>query len=233
MSSEGCTLNSGRSSQRRAPFTSRPNPGISTSTRSATPPRSNAGAACCQSRAGTRNTVMAASRATPRNMPWRARNQAALFPVYPLASAVAMEEEYTITRPVAASRRAAQASERSYSALGALRAKTYVRLTPAASSPWRRIPRRDDDSRGTRSEEHTSELQSHHDLVCRLLLEKKNKKKKNQHQRTGSEFRIRTRIHRSSASVGNLVLLDRTGALHPFAIMQTLEHYMPALSGLP
>src|SRR5437667_7524266 len=27
----------------------------------------------------------------------------------------------------------------------------------------------------SRSEEHTSELQSHHDLVCRLLLEKKNK----------------------------------------------------------
>src|SRR5260221_14487178 len=31
--------------------------------------------------------------------------------------------------------------------------------------------RRDDD----RSEEHTSELQSHSDLVCRLLLEKKKK----------------------------------------------------------
>src|SRR5438034_11396365 len=30
-----------------------------------------------------------------------------------------------------------------------------------------------------RSEEHTSELQSHSDLVCRLLLEKKNKTKKN------------------------------------------------------
>src|SRR5437773_5033494 len=28
-------------------------------------------------------------------------------------------------------------------------------------------------SSGERSEEHTSELQSHHDLVCRLLLEKK------------------------------------------------------------
>src|SRR5437773_5830038 len=28
----------------------------------------------------------------------------------------------------------------------------------------------------TRSEEHTSELQSHHDLVCRLLLEKKKNK---------------------------------------------------------
>src|SRR5438034_1711318 len=31
--------------------------------------------------------------------------------------------------------------------------------------------------RWTRSEEHTSELQSHSDLVCRLLLEKKKKKK--------------------------------------------------------
>src|SRR5437667_8587496 len=33
------------------------------------------------------------------------------------------------------------------------------------------------DSARPRSEEHTSELQSHHDLVCRLLLEKKKKKK--------------------------------------------------------
>src|SRR5438034_8492950 len=32
----------------------------------------------------------------------------------------------------------------------------------------------------TRSEEHTSELQSHSDLVCRLLLEKKKKNKKKQ-----------------------------------------------------
>src|SRR5438067_4473217 len=31
----------------------------------------------------------------------------------------------------------------------------------------------------SRSEEHTSELQSRFDLVCRLLLEKKKKKKKN------------------------------------------------------
>src|SRR5437773_7372378 len=29
-----------------------------------------------------------------------------------------------------------------------------------------------------RSEEHTSELQSHHDLVCRLLLEKKNQRRR-------------------------------------------------------
>src|SRR5438034_4594779 len=35
-----------------------------------------------------------------------------------------------------------------------------------------------DDSQLVRSEEHTSELQSHSDLVCRLLLEKKKKQKK-------------------------------------------------------
>src|SRR5438034_9057216 len=34
-----------------------------------------------------------------------------------------------------------------------------------------------------RSEEHTSELQSHSDLVCRLLLEKKKKKKTDPHTR--------------------------------------------------
>src|SRR5437667_10501795 len=47
---------------------------------------------------------------------------------------------------------------------------------------WRAGPRRRRTWRwsryatrgATRSEEHTSELQSHHDLVCRLLLEKKN-----------------------------------------------------------
>src|SRR5438034_3480547 len=35
-----------------------------------------------------------------------------------------------------------------------------------------------------RSEEHTSELQSHSDLVCRLLLEKKKKKKTKKHTYT-------------------------------------------------
>src|SRR5437588_6081378 len=35
-----------------------------------------------------------------------------------------------------------------------------------------------------RSEEHTSELQSHSDLVCRLLLEKKKKKKTIEHTHT-------------------------------------------------
>src|SRR5436190_16772920 len=42
-----------------------------------------------------------------------------------------------------------------------------------------RPPRRLDQESGggkSRSEEHTSELQSHSDLVCRLLLEKKKQK---------------------------------------------------------
>src|SRR5690242_21256330 len=44
----------------------------------------------------------------------------------------------------------------------------------------REVPQdvRDDHRRDRRSEEHTSELQSHVNLVCRLLLEKKKKEKK-------------------------------------------------------
>src|SRR5688572_31855493 len=52
-----------------------------------------------------------------------------------------------------------------------------------APPPWRRPPPRPPDAPlptpagGGRSEEHTSELQSQSNLVCRLLLEKKKKKK--------------------------------------------------------
>src|SRR5437667_5147114 len=46
-----------------------------------------------------------------------------------------------------------------------------TRRRKATSAAWR-------GNQISRSEEHTSELQSHHDLVCRLLLEKKKKKKK-------------------------------------------------------
>src|SRR5438034_3385920 len=43
----------------------------------------------------------------------------------------------------------------------------------------RRLPgHRRTDGEADRSEEHTSELQSHSDLVCRLLLEKKKKKER-------------------------------------------------------
>src|SRR5438034_5147612 len=47
------------------------------------------------------------------------------------------------------------------------------------------------DLRSTRSEEHTSELQSHSDLVCRLLLEKKKQKKTNSNQQTQHKYRAR------------------------------------------
>src|SRR5260370_16049278 len=41
-----------------------------------------------------------------------------------------------------------------------------------------KTPSKQPSSPSRRSEEHTSELQSHLNLVCRLLLEKKKKKKK-------------------------------------------------------
>src|SRR5574343_1969343 len=47
----------------------------------------------------------------------------------------------------------------------------YYKWPDASPSPtvkYRRVNKRE-----FRSEEHTSELQSHHDIVCRLLLEKK------------------------------------------------------------
>src|SRR5438034_1988159 len=45
-----------------------------------------------------------------------------------------------------------------------------------------------------RSEEHTSELQSHSDLVCRLLLEKKKKrKKKSQKEKARKRVKHRTK----------------------------------------
>src|SRR5438034_1962850 len=62
-----------------------------------------------------------------------------------------------------------------------------IRLTPVATgmaAPDYGISPPGDTSRlfvVERSEEHTSELQSHSDLVCRLLLEKKKKKKYTKH----------------------------------------------------
>src|SRR5260221_2010878 len=54
---------------------------------------------------------------------------------------------------------------------GVLDAATTT-MTPLLGGAWSHIIH-------VRSEEHTSELQSHSDLVCRLLLEKKKKKKTN------------------------------------------------------
>src|SRR6266540_900942 len=50
--------------------------------------------------------------------------------------------------------------------------------TPRAGEPTRDRGTPPAGRRGAgRSEEHTSELQSHHDIVCRLLLEKKKRKR--------------------------------------------------------
>src|SRR5688572_32687607 len=56
------------------------------------------------------------------------------------------------------------------------------RVTTWAARARRRASGRSSSPRSspTRSEEHTSELQSQSNLVCRLLLEKKKKKKKKQ-----------------------------------------------------
>src|SRR5688572_32493548 len=48
-------------------------------------------------------------------------------------------------------------------------------------------------SDGLRSEEHTSELQSQSNLVCRLLLEKKKKNKKKDTHRTHNTNAIRNK----------------------------------------
>src|SRR3954464_15062932 len=47
----------------------------------------------------------------------------------------------------------------------------------------------------SRSEEHTSELQSHDNLVCRLLLEKKKQKTEHKSLVQSSASRLRTRTH--------------------------------------
>src|SRR5699024_12452558 len=55
--------------------------------------------------------------------------------------------------------------------------KTQSRLT---IRPQPRLPTKTQPRLTIRSEEHTSELQSRFDLVCRLLLEKKKKKQRNE-----------------------------------------------------
>src|SRR5690242_21130382 len=55
---------------------------------------------------------------------------------------------------------------------------------------WMQEPLGERRAHAERSEEHTSELQSHVNLVCRLLLEKK--KKKNKHITENKQEPLRT-----------------------------------------
>src|SRR5260221_14682798 len=59
------------------------------------------------------------------------------------------------------------------------RTRSWLRLE-IGSTPRRSRSTKSTCCTGARSEEHTSELQSHSDLVCRLLLEKKKKRFYNQ-----------------------------------------------------
>src|SRR5438093_6147368 len=118
MNSEGCTFTTPKESQRRAPLTSRPNPGTSSRTRRATPSTNSQGAARCHSRMGTWNTSMPATTLATRNSACRWRKYADFPSVNLLASAIAIEAEYTITIPKVSSRSAAHSTPLSYSASG-------------------------------------------------------------------------------------------------------------------
>src|SRR5467141_4256931 len=65
------------------------------------------------------------------------------------------------------------------------RMRAIARVMPIGSFAWKIFrPKETPAAPEARSEEHTSELQSHLNLVCRLLLEKKkNNEKNHQHKR--------------------------------------------------
>src|SRR5437773_8603981 len=84
-------------------------------------------------------------------------------------SAVA-ETDFSPQPAGSAARRSAQFNQRQ-------REQAQQADLPERSPTPRRLCEALNQSRAAhRSEEHTSELQSHHDLVCRLLLEKKKTK---------------------------------------------------------
>src|SRR5690242_21445953 len=64
-----------------------------------------------------------------------------------------------------------------------------------------------ESARSVRSEEHTSELQSHVNLVCRLLLEKKKKKKQ--------KLKLHKRNKLSQAKLSNQIDSRQRQSFHP------------------
>src|SRR5438034_3499144 len=84
-----------------------------------------------------------------------------------------------------------------YTTLFRSRARSFLHRSYLMN--WSDIGRRS----GTRSEEHTSELQSHSDLVCRLLLEKKKKRTARTEADGGGHERRRQRDREVSARTWN------------------------------
>src|SRR5438132_10510822 len=75
---------------------------------------------------------------------------------------------------------------------------SHVPLPPRSSVHFaQEFPLRDASSRSWlhRSEEHTSELQSHSDLVCRLLLEKKKQNQSNSSSHPSQEQQATRGLH--------------------------------------
>src|SRR5438477_9049002 len=89
----------------------------------------------------------------------------------------------------------------------------YTTLFRSADKNQRRsccIGRNRGDQRRARSEEHTSELQSHVNLVCRLLLEKKKK----DHLENISPVKSGLRMRLTSYSSFTLFSIPPTTILH-------------------
>src|SRR5438874_5530435 len=78
----------------------------------------------------------------------------------------------------------------------------------------------------TRSEEHTSELQSRRDLVCRLLLEKKKiTTRRRRNLRHAQAFK-----HLAAATSRQAEKSNEEGALHAQTVQQALRRYIIPLS---
>src|SRR5438105_11182205 len=74
---------------------------------------------------------------------------------------------------------------------------TLFRSPPTTPAGHRSTPPRASGyPRRRRSEEHTSELQSRVDLVCRLLLEKKKRRTDNKHEKTKNRKKMDMPPHR-------------------------------------
>src|SRR5437773_9029806 len=95
---------------------------------------------------------------------------------------------------------------------GAPKASKPARLSSRLiTASWAKLPPAPPYS--SRSEEHTSELQSHHDLVCRLLLEKK-------------KYRQVTNFVHSKDPACHISTVHRTGASYQF-IAPSLDTMTP------
>src|SRR3989440_5198281 len=92
-----------------------------------------------------------------------------------------------------------------------------MRTLPKSSSDSHQVAVSGKPMTSSRSEEHTSELQSRSDLVCRLLLEKKKKK-----QESSTKDKAPTKPKQQSAEIINSYTISRTICTTAIAFSRTL-----------